>query len=341
MPFESFMAGALFDPGHGYYTRHIAAVGGHRGDFATSASLTGWLGQAIAAWALEEAREAGRSLRDSRGRLHLIEVGPGSGALAATVWRSLPWWPRRRWRHHLVEVSPVLREHQRQVAPQAGWHGSVAEALDACEGRAILYSNELFDAFPVVWLRWRSHPAPGQWEEVHVAYHPERGLEEVFVPLAESRPGWEPSALVRGPVQAPWAEGQRVEVHAAWEPWFAAWRPKVKRASMLAIDYGGAGHELYARRPEGTLRAFFRHQRLTGPAIYRLFGRQDLTADVDFTRLRELGEEAGWRTQSLQSQSDFLRRWAPGAVPLTRESAFIAAPHGAGEAFQALSQRWG
>ncbi len=335
VPFEAYMAAALYHPTHGYYTKHIATVGGHRGDFATSATLSEWLGKAIAAWIKAEVELRGSALKDSHGRIHVIEIGPGSGILARSVAKGAGWWFRRSLRFHFVEVSPVLRQEQRTLDPSAAWHDSVAEALQSCGGRAIIYSNELFDAFPVVLLRWNL--PMGIWEEVYVMLSPERGVREEFVPLEESRPGF----LVPESFRREWPDGQRVEIHAAWEPWLADWQSGLKCASMLSIDYGARGESLYQRRPGGTLRAFFKHQRNTGSSIYKLFGRQDMTADVDFHCLQELGESFGWETVASETQASFLERLAPGAVAAGRESAFIAQPGGAGEAFLVLSQRFG
>ena len=58
IPFERFMAEALYHPDFGYYTRHIRTVGGSRGDFATSATLSELLGEAIAAWIEQETATA-------------------------------------------------------------------------------------------------------------------------------------------------------------------------------------------------------------------------------------------------------------------------------------------
>ncbi|MGE9270822.1 MAG: SAM-dependent methyltransferase, partial [Verrucomicrobiales bacterium] len=98
---DTFMRAALHDPERGYYARRIREVGA-RGDFATSASLSGSLGRAIGHW-------ANHSLRECRCR-DLIELGPGNGELAAAVLASLPWPRRMRIRLHLVETSTPLRQ---------------------------------------------------------------------------------------------------------------------------------------------------------------------------------------------------------------------------------------
>ena len=75
---------------------------------------------------------------------------------------------------------------------------------------------------------------------------------------------------------------------------------------MLAIDYGGDAEEIYHRRPLGTLRAYFQHQRLLPPDAYQNAGHQDLTFDVHFPDLIRLGEQIGLTTKSLITQAEFL-----------------------------------
>ena len=121
---------------------------------------------------------------------------------------------------------------------------------------------------------------------------------------AWERPPWVASALDQ-------ASGQRVEVHAAYHRWLAAWLPNWQAGRLLTIDYGDRGTEIYRRQPRGTLRAYFQHQRFVGAEVYQRFGHQDLTADVNFTDLQAWGEAAGLVTARYETQADFLRRWLP------------------------------
>ena len=139
--FERFMARALHDPETGYYARRIHSVG-RRGDFTTAPMLSDAPARAIAAWAAEALRETGCR--------NLIEIGPGEGKLAAAVLKHLPWRVRWKTRLHLVETSAPLTDRQRQLlGKRATWHRSMIDALKACDGGAVIYSNELVDAFPV------------------------------------------------------------------------------------------------------------------------------------------------------------------------------------------------
>ena len=160
LSFEAFMALALYDSDFGYYGANISDVGNGRGDFATSATLSSGLGNAIGRWIQAEIDELGWD-----GPVSIIEVGPGSGSLAAEVLKQFGWWGRRKLDYHLVEVSPVLRGRQKKRlrGRRVSWHTSIKGALEKANGRALIYSNELFDAFPAKWLR--STGEPNQWEK--------------------------------------------------------------------------------------------------------------------------------------------------------------------------------
>lgn len=323
MSFEDFMAMALYDPEIGYYTTGINDVGGRRSDFATSASLSDALGKAIAGWVRMEMK-----LLAGKGPVHLIEVGGGSGALATTVLKSLGWWQRRRVRYHLVEISPRLQEKQRETLARyrVTWHGEITSALRAAEGQALIFSNELVDAFPAKWLRWNA--GAGVWEEIFVSYDAETGLKEVF---RDCPPDLTPEVYSAMGMADP-VDGQRIEILPSFRRWLSDLSLRWKSGSMLTIDYGAPSAELvYHRRPGGTMRAYFRHELIEGGGIYRRIGKQDLTSDVNFADLVWWGEELGFETTKLLMQAEFLKRFGDGTD--------LMAGEGVGEAFQVLMQR--
>lgn len=352
------MAEALYHPEFGYYTSHIRTVGGSRGDFATSPTLSALLGFAVARWIESEIAALGLNPPVS-----IIEVGGGEGSLLHEVIRSIDqashtWWKpnfSRRHRFHLVEISPRLRERQRETLKRhrrrIQWHDTLESALAAAEGEAVIFSNELVDAFPVIALR-RNGETEGRttdgdpWSEIHLAFEPSAGLAELTLPLSQSRPSLDPSdfSLLREPTD--WPDGQRIELHESYRTWWQAWAPRLRRGSLLTIDYGAAdAAAIYRRRPGGSLRAYYRHQRLNGPGLYRMFGRQDLTADVCFADLVRWGESFGFQTLIHQAQAEFLRDFAPDACATRsttdRAAAFLLEPGGAGDAFRVLGQRKG
>ena len=111
--------------------------------------------------------------------------------------------------------------------------------------------------------------------------------------------------------------------------WLAEWLPLWKAGRMLTIDYGSTAKTIYQRRPRGTLRAYLFHQRLEGPAIYRNPGRQDITADVNFSDLMDWS--APWTTDvKLMTLADFTGSHADHD---------LYDAHGAGGAFMVLDQQ--
>ena len=283
--FEQFMAKALHDPQTGYYARRISGVG-RTGDFTTAPMLSEAPARAIAAWAT-------RALRES-GCRNLIEIGPGEGTLAAGVLKNLPWLRRWKTQLHLVETSLPLAERQRKLlGNRAIWHRTMIDALAACGGNAVIFSNELVDAFPVR----RFQKIAAGWQEIAVSFDGQRRAHESLLPpapLPDSSGFLESHPL-----------GQCIEVHDSYRRYLAEWLPLWKSGRMLTIDYGAAAETLYHRRPLGTIRAYLLQQRLEGPAIYQNPGRQDLTADVNFTDLQNWSRP--WiSTQQVMSFGRFL-----------------------------------
>ena len=317
VPFRRFMEAALYDPKFGYYSSRIRSVGA-RGDFSTSATLSPLLARAIAAWIVRHAPG------DCR---HIVEIGPGSGSLHRALREALGWRGRWRWRSHLVERSPVLRAEQQRTLGWLGrgvsWHETPAAALRAAEGCAMIFSNELVDAFPVTLLERHE----GIWQEVWLELTPERRLVETLRPITGHQTALIPDAF---------PTGQRIECHTSYQEWCGAWRSAWQRGSMLTIDYGDTADRLYHRRPRGTLRGYYQHRCLVGLDLYRDPGHCDLTADVNFTDLMQWGAGAGWGTVSLTTQSEFVAEYA--SIQSTTD-ARLSDPLGAGGAFKCLIQQ--
>lgn len=284
--FEHFMQRCLHHPTHGYYARHIPHIG-HRGDFTTAPQLSHAPAAAIASW-------AAHAMKKHRCH-HLIEIGPGLGTLALQVLRALPPLTRLRTTLHLVETSPPLAAKQKEtLQKKAIHHKSLPQALAASRGKAIIYSNELVDAFPIRLFE----KTQTTWQEIaldHSSPHPHP--REVLLPPAELPPS--SSFSIPHPI------GQRIEIHDSYRTWLKSWLPLWKKGAILTIDYGNTAQNLHHRQPNGTLRAYLLHQRLTGSQIYSHPGKQDITADVNFTDLSD------WPTPQLQTDqlldlSDFI-----------------------------------
>ncbi len=307
----------LYDREHGYYSSHVRTIG-TGGDFATTPTLAGILAKALA----QTIRLTG--LQD------VIEIGPGAGHLATALRRELrPPFPRLRKqpRYHLVERAPRLQSVLRkQLGRSVRFHSTMENALHATGGAAFIFSNELVDAFPVrVFRKGEDH-----WQEL-VLEAGGAGIEEQWQP-ADHLPD---SSLLR----QPWTPGQRLEVHASYRQWLEDWLPHWKKGHLLTIDYGGASDEIYHRKPAGTIRGYYHHECVTGANLYRLPGRQDLTADVNFDDLVRWGKELGLHDQHLVTQREYCSPFLGKSSSAAER--FLTDLHGAGQAFKVLVQERG
>lgn len=306
--FDAWMEHCLYDPERGYYARRVEAVG-KGGDFTTTPELTPALGTAVAAQIKEEWAAHGK-------RLPLIELGAGTGALSAQVRKELGWKPFLK--HGIVEVSAGLRERQQErLGKKVSWYSSITEALKAYQGEALIFSNEFVDAFPV---RIFKQDKEG-WRELYLEISGDR-VEEKW----EETEGLPESTVF----SQKWPIGQRVEVHDSYAAFLKELKAQLRVGSLLTVDYGEEAAGLYERRPSGSIRAYFLQQRLEGHEVYGNMGRQDLTADVNFSDL--LRWTPDWQKEFLLTQAEFLKKH-------TTHKGEMINPLGAGQAFKVLLQR--
>ena len=121
-----------------YATRDPLGVAG---DFITAPEISQMFGE-IVGGALADCWLRSGGLADAA----YVELGPGRGTLAADALRVLRQ-AGFAGEVHFVETSPVLREAQRKLHPDAEWHESL---VTIPEGKPLLLvANEFFDALPI------------------------------------------------------------------------------------------------------------------------------------------------------------------------------------------------
>lgn len=330
--FAAFMQRALFDPSSGYYSRQIKTVGA-RGDFSTSATVSPLLGRAIAAWLIEQSR----TMPEVR---TIIEVGGGDGSLMSAVRKHMGWWNRRRFQFCVVETSPVLEKQQRErLGDSIRWFRDLKDVLNAVDGRAFIFHNELLDALPITLVQWDADSAA--WREVWLVHHEDGSVAEELRPLAHDSTARASSFSVLDHWTAtspPRSKRQRCELHTGIAGWLADWCPLWKTGAMLAIDYGDTFPNVYFRRPHGTLRAYLLHQRLEGADVYANAGRQDITCDINFTDVQNWCAQLGMSGLRIDAQVGFIKRMVPVSLAAsTHGERFIMDEAGAGGAFKCLT----
>ncbi len=287
--FDRFMDLVLYTPGMGYY-----AGGAHKfgaaGDFMTAPELSDAFAQALGA-------QVAQLL--ALGAPQIIEVGAGSGQLAADLLLELDRRDRLPERYCILELSGELRARQQatlstrvpQFLPRLCWLECLPEDFDG-----LVLANEVLDAMPVhlaVWngediaergvamdngqFTWRDRPAGGRLRE-------------------------RAQALAAACAIAP---GYLSEISLLAPAWIAQWAAILRRGALLLIDYGFPRHEYYhPQRDAGTLMCHYRQHAHAEP--FFLPGLQDMTAHVDFTAIVEAGCEAGLELLGYSTQASFL-----------------------------------
>ena len=227
----------------------------------------------------------------------------------------------------ILETSPILRAQQQSRLTWGGvhWVSSLEEALANSGGTALIFSNELADAFPCRIFE----KGVVAWRELGVRITTQGSLEET---------------LLGSPQEDSWFTqfdhlpvGQRVERIDSFRDWMKDLNSLWILGSMLTIDYGNTANLLYDRRPDGSLRAYFRHERYIGNQVYARFGKQDLTADVNFSDLITWGSSFGWRNEPLLTQREFVKKWVNSKANMALSNRFSTLGE-SGDSFQVLEQ---
>jgi SAM-dependent MidA family methyltransferase len=287
LPFDRFMAMALYEPGLGYYTggrRKFGTLPSEGSDFVTAPEMSPLFGRALA-------RQLAQALQAS-GCREVMEFGAGSGALAAQVIAELDALGAGLARYRIVELSAELRERQRERL--AAW-GDRVEWLDTLPDtiEAVVIGNEVLDAMPVQLLAFDGQA----WRE--------RGV----VSAGEGFAFEDRDTLLRPPLQGP-AHGGFVpdtvtEIHPQAEAFVRTLARALRRGAAFFIDYGFPEAEYYhPQRRGGTLMCHQGHLADADPLV--AVGDKDITAHVNFTGIALAGQDAGLVVLGYTSQAHFL-----------------------------------
>ncbi len=280
LPFDRYMALALYAPGLGYYAnagRKFGRMPQSGSDFVTAPELTPVFGRTLA-------RQVGQALEASESG-EVFEFGAGSGALAEQLLEALG---ERVSRYTIVDLSGSLRQRQRERLAR---FGEVVQWIDALPERfsGVIVGNEVLDAMPVKLLHFDGQ----RWAE--------RGVTVQGEAFAwEDRP-----TDARPPHEGPFLPGTVTEVHPQAEAFIATLGDRLVRGAAFFIDYGFPEAEYYhPQRHGGTLMCHRAHQADTDPLAD--VGEKDITAHVNFTGIALAAQEAGFEVLGYTSQARFL-----------------------------------
>jgi SAM-dependent MidA family methyltransferase len=277
MPVSLYMLMCLHDPREGYYaTRPALNV-----DFTTAPETSQVFGELIGLWSAHEWMAMGRPTP-----FHLIEFGPGRGAMMADVLRaasSIPGFADAA-KIDLVEASPALR--QQQSSRLVAWDITHYDNIDDIPpGPSIILANEFLDCLAI---RQFVRDDSG-WRERQVGLDADGNLAFGIGPPADL-----PDHVI--------PKGDQAEAAPALESFTDAIARRLRDnpGRALLIDYGPDDHS-----PTDTLRAYRAGQQVSPLSEP---GATDLTADVDFLRLRRLFEQQDVGLHGPVTQQAFLNR---------------------------------
>lgn len=293
IPFRDYMEQALYAPGLGYYSAGSHKLGA-AGDFVTAPEISPLFARTLA-------RPCAQVLQ-SLGGGDILEVGAGTGRMAADLLAELEALGSLPERYRILELSAELRERQAQtlqrevpaLAERVEWLDGLPERLTG-----VVLANELLDAMPV-----------------HRFCVDGAAAAELYVTEAAGEFAWQtgpwsdprlPARLrsIESVLSAPLADGYVSEINLAAEDWLRSVAGLLEAGLVLLVDYGHTRAEYYhPQRFMGTLQCHYRH-RVHGDPL-SLPGLQDITAHVDFTAVAEAGCEAGLELVGYTNQANFL-----------------------------------
>jgi len=220
--------------------------------------------------------------------------------MAADLFESLKEQGTLPDRYLLLEVSPDLRERQRDLLHKRFgihemsrfvWIDRLPEKI-----RGFVIANEVLDVVPCSLVH--RHPGGEIMESGVVLTDSGFAVEDQRLPEGELRRRAQ-SAFPPGDY------GYLSEINFAAEALVRTIARSLDKGMAVFIDYGFPEREYYhPQRAEGTMRCHYRH-RVHGDPFF-MPGLQDITAHVDFTAMGRAAESGGAELLGFTTQAYFL-----------------------------------
>ncbi len=285
--FADYMAFALYHPTLGYYTGGSRKLGA-AGDFTTAPEISPIFGQCVA-------RTVAAVLSETHG--DVLEIGAGSGRLAADLLLTLQDLNQLPDRYLILDVSPELQDRQRttilNTAPalvdRVEWVTQIPAGFTGC-----MVGNELLDAMPFHIIETDENQ---KILERGVAWQEDQFIWQAR-PLAAGNLQDQVSALFLPP-------NYRSEVQLSAQGFIRTAAEQLTHGVLLLIDYGFDESQYYhPQRDQGTLMCHYRHHSLDDP--FFLPGLQDITCHIDFSAIYNVANQCGLSLEGYTNQASYL-----------------------------------
>src|SRR5687767_1779578 len=229
------MNAALYDERDGYYCRRDRVRQGRQGDYRTAPEMSPLFGAAFANYFMKSYFDLGAPPSWT-----IVEIGSGTGDFAHDVLRSLQINFPKVFSATQYIIDEVSADAQSQALNKLAAFKDRLQFCALSELReplphALIFSNELLDAFPV-------HRVIGR----------ERGVKELCVAFDDltDKFAWVDCKL-DGPVaeycdliELQLAEGQIYEVNLQAEQFLSLAAKSIHEGILITVDYGAERHEL-------------------------------------------------------------------------------------------------
>ncbi len=290
--FARFMELALYQPGLGYYSAGLQKLGA-QGDFITAPELS-------PLFALCLARQCEEVLRRLGGG-DILELGAGSGRLAADLLLALAASDTLPERYAILEISADLRERQQALLSQlpSRIHDRIVwlDRIPEKRFQGLVLANEVLDVLPVQ----RFAKIDNKIIELYIDW--QDGLVWREIPADDDLTAG--ILALEADLDAPLPDGYTSEINRHLEAWLRGVSAPLVKGAALFIDYGYPRREFYhPQRHMGSLLCHYRHRVHDNPLIHA--GLQDITASVDFTAVADAARACDLDVAGYSTQAHFL-----------------------------------
>jgi SAM-dependent MidA family methyltransferase len=328
LPFDQFMAMALYEPGLGYYANQQPKFGTmpqSGSDFVTAPELSPLFGAALAQQVAEALKATGTD--------EVWEFGAGSGALAHQLLSELKRLGCSIKRYNIMDLSSTLKARQQaklaEFGNQVQW---LSQWPDTLQG--VVVGNEVLDAMPVKLL----NRIQGVWHE--------RGVVVADVATQPDGLAWEdrPTEL-KPPLEPAGDHDYLTEIQPQGEAFVASLAERMlasdKGGAAFFLDYGFPESEFFhPERHMGTVMCHQAHKADANPLA--AVGLKDITAHVNFTGIALAGQDAGLNVLGYTSQARFLlnlglaQRMSEAPLAERAQAMKLISEHEMGELFKVV-----
>lgn len=297
--FCDWMNASLYEEPDGYYVRDDKILWGRKGDYRTAPETSPLFASTFThyfAKLFEELNEPNN--------FTIIECGAGNGSFAFECLRTLQTQFPSLFNKTKYLIDEISKVSQKKIRGRLNAFEDKFEFISLKEiskpfQNAVIFSNELIDAFPVHRVVMRD----GELKEIYVDVNDEDDF--VFTESQISNPRLVEYLKINN---INLAEGQLIEINLSADDWLKHIAKILKNGFVITVDYGADAETLYDfnLHPNGTLRAFSKHQFVDD--YLSCAGKVDLTTTVNWSAFQRIGKENGLETISLESLDKFLLR---------------------------------